>query len=72
MTKLRRFAESASDAEGAALVQDITDVLKVMIVEVNEHKLQSALDTLAAFVRQIGNNSQFQSILSFALIVRIP
>ena len=74
MTKLNRFAESTSDAEGAALVQDITDVLKAMIVEVNEHKLQTALDILAAFVRQTVHgmgDSQFQHVIYYVLAVRI-
>ncbi len=74
INKLNRFAESTLDTEGATLVPHITDVLKSMIIEVHEHKLQSVLDILSTFIRQTMSETasqQFQLATFTVLIVSI-
>lgn len=50
IVKIKKFIESELDEDSAKMIQDTTDILKNMIVSVNDHKVKKTWDYLAKIV----------------------
>jgi hypothetical protein len=53
LSKLKKLAESSSNTETIDSIQDVTDILKNMIVEIKENKIVTNLQSISLLIKNI-------------------
>ncbi len=71
LSKLKKLAESSSNTESINIVQDVTDILKNMIVEVKENRILTFLESISLFFKNtFANNVYLHYLVAGLVIVR--
>jgi hypothetical protein len=71
ISKIKKLAESSSNTETISLIQDVTDILKHMIVEVKENKIITTLESISVFFKNtFADNFYLHYLIAGFVIVR--
>ena len=69
LLRLKKFSKSTSDSDALSSIQDITDILKDMIVEIQKSKFEDFAEKLMKLLSQVYH--EFNNKLMYILIFTV-